>query len=162
MRIPNQDEFPSHPGGQCTLTLARDSEADWKTSILFRIAHLGCDHQRIAATAKHLNVGELPPRGSLYDEIDRAVRTIQAEHPHQIWVYRGWCMFITLTFLTSLVVSILTGKRVLFFVWGFATVSYSFNIFHMRHHRGKIVYAIAWLDKLTRPLYSVTRMYKVP
>jgi len=33
-------------------------------------------------------------------------------------------------------------------------VSYAFNIFHMRNHRGKIVYGIQWLDRLTFPLYE--------
>ena len=155
MRIPTPEEFPSHPGGQCTLALARDSKPEWKQGTLFLVAHFGCDHQRIAATAKRLNVGELPSRGSLYDEVDQAVRNVHADHPQQVWVYRCWCLLITILLPTTLVLAILTGNRVVFFVWGFANISYAFNIFHTRLHRGRIVYGIQWLDKLTHPLYEV-------
>ena len=154
MRIPTEEEFSAHPGGQCTLSLARDAVDEWKKETIFLIAHLGLDHQRIAATAKHLNVGTMPKRGPLYDEIDNAVRKIQVEHPYQIWVYRFWCLLLTIAMVASLFGFILTGHRCLAPLVGFLAVSYAFNIFHARIHRGRIVYGIHWLDRLTFPLYE--------
>ena len=158
MKIPTREEFPSHPGGQCTLALARDFDApadEWKQGTLFLVAHLGLDHARIAAQAKHLKVGALPKRGPLYEEIDAAVRKIKAEHPYQIWIYRGWCVILTVLLVTSMVAYIRSGHPGLAALWGALVVSYAFNIFHCRIHHGKIVYGIKWLDRLTLPIYEL-------
>ena len=157
MKIPTMEEFPSHPGGQCTLAMARDVDTpadEWKKGTLFLISHLGLDHTRIAAQAKHLKVGELPKRGSLYEEIDAAVRKVKAEHPYQIWIYRGWCLTITVLLVTSMAAYIQSGHPGLGALWGALAVSYAFNVFHSRIHRGKIVYGIKWLDRLTLPIYE--------
>jgi len=152
MRIPTNQEFPLHPGGQDTLLLAREHD-DWK-ELMFLSAHLGCDHDRISKTAKHLGLGELPQRGTLYHDIDAAVRKIKMRHPNAVWVFRFWCLFITLVLSTSLVMFDLTGREEYAAAFAMSTVSYAFNIFHTRNHRGGKVYDIAWLDRLTLPLYE--------
>jgi len=155
MKIPTKEEFPSHPGGQSTLSLVREKDDKWK-GVMFLTAHLGCDQDRVAKTAKHLGVGEdLPKRGKLYNDIDAAVRRVKLQNPNAVWVYRFWCLFITFTIVASLVLFVLTGQTMYCCVFGASNLSYGFNIFHTRNHRGGIVYGIGWLDRLTYPLYEL-------
>ena len=157
MKIPTRAEFPTHPGGQCTLGLARGilTAEEWKKGTLFLTAHFGLDHARIAAQAKHLNVGALPKRGPLYEEIDAAVRKVQAEHPNQIWVYRAWSLMLPIALAASMAAYIQKGHCWLAAVWVGLVISYAFVIFHTRLHRGRIVFGIKWLDHLTYPIYEL-------
>ncbi|CAB9511416.1 Acyl-lipid (7-3)-desaturase [Seminavis robusta] len=152
-------DFPNHPGGQDTLNGARDhSHKDF----LFLTAHIGLDLDgHITQAAKSRGI-TLPQRGPAYNEIYAALRHIIQEHPEQVMIYRAWCLFLTVLFPTVNIAFIMTGSPVWAVTWGLVVVSYAFNIFHMRNHRGGKVYGIGWLDQLTEPIYDfMDRTYAI-
>ena len=146
--------FSDHPGGTTTLNLARHHS---RPDILFLSSHLGVDlHGRVASVARSKGVQDvLTKTGPLYDRIHEAILHISKQQRRHVNIYRGWCLFLTLALLPAAAAFIWTGGLLSMLALSFLMLSYSFNIFHIRHHRGGTVYGIPWLDKITAPLYHV-------
>mmetsp|Transcript_2335 Transcript_2335/g.6501 ORF Transcript_2335/g.6501 Transcript_2335/m.6501 type:complete len:402 (+) Transcript_2335:83-1288(+) len=144
-------EFPNHPGGQSTLAFARESK---RPDLLFLSYHLGFDlNGRIAKTAKSKKV-TMPNTGPMYNEMHEAVIRIRKEHPEQYWIYVGWCLLTTVAMIVLFPMWIKYPNWFTTPTLAFLMVTYSFNIFHMRHHKGGNLYGIPWLNKLTEPFYD--------
>ena len=108
---------------------------------------------KIAAVAKKMNVNT-PTRGEVFQDVHKAIQQIKAEHSFQHWVYVGWCLFTTIALPIVFVSFLLNPSAILSVLSAFLWVTYSFNIFHMRNHKGGNLYGIKFLDNLLNPIYD--------
>lgn len=147
MRIPSH--YLDHPGGQNNLDIARKNT---RPDLLFLSYHVGQDFDKIALKCKEKGV-TMPARGPLYDELHAAVKEVIRQHPEQRYIYMGWCLLTTAILPYSYVQWLLdmTLFSSLFFL--FWLITYAFNIFHMRHHKGNL-YHHKILNCITEPFYD--------
>lgn len=144
--------FKDHPGGQTTLEMARQSKYP---DILFLSYHLGYDLDGIITCVAGKRMVKLPERGSLYNDVHEAVARIKAEHPFQHWVHVIYCLLITILLPMCLFWWLRNPTILNSALVAFIQVTYSFNIFHTRHHKGGNLFRNKFLNDLTSPFYYV-------
>jgi len=145
------DKFDEHPGGEVLLQLGRDSK---HPDILFLSYHIGLDIDgKIAAIAKKRNI-ETPTRGEVFQDVHNAILQVKKDHAIHHWVYVAWCLFTTIALPVVFSWFILSPNFILSLLSAFLWVTYSFNIFHMRNHKGGHLYGIKALDDTLNPLYD--------
>jgi len=144
--------FKLHPGGQHHLKSAAQSECP---ALLFLAYHMGCDLDgRIAGTVKALGI-EMPEYGELFADVHALVRKVKEDHKYQHLVFVVWCLIITAGLFASFTWFMFTPTKAAAIFVALVFELYFLNIFHTRHHKGKKLYGIPWLDKLTAPIYEV-------
>eukprot|EP00758_Cryptobia_borreli_P013956 Tbor_TRINITY_DN5883_c1_g10::TRINITY_DN5883_c1_g10_i1::g.6514::m.6514 len=146
------EKFDTHPGGQSTLNMARNSG---HPDFHFLMYHLGFDHDKIRKECKRRGV-IFPKTGPFYEELHEAVTKVRKQHPEQYYIYCGFCILLTIL-LPSLYYqyAFVCPQWWMTVLLSLVMISYFFNIFHMRHHKGSNVYRNKFLNRITEPLYDV-------
>ncbi len=153
-------DYPGHPGGRRHLELAREHA---RADLLYLSNHLGRDHRIIEAVARTRGI-QLPDglRTATYDQLSAAAARLRREHRGHLFAYRAYCLLVTLGLPAAWVWYLLSLSPASAALFGFLLVTYSFNVFHMRHHLGGRLYSAdaprragwpAWLDRVTAPWY---------
>lgn len=145
--------FLTHPGGQTTLDMARTSRLP---EYHFLMYHLGFDLDgKIKKSCEARNIN-FPKRGPFYEDLHQAMLKVRKEHPEQTYIYQAYCLFLTVALpLTVVYWMTNTPSYGLDFTVAALMVSYFFNIYHMRHHKGSVLYrGHNWLNAITDPLYT--------
>lgn len=149
MKIP---EYKGHPGGETNLQVGRKST---RPDLLFLSYHMGLDLDgRIARQCKEKGV-TMPERGPFYNEVHKAVQKVLKENPNEKYVYRGWCLLTTVLLPFLYTWWVRTPSVVNALLLSFFIVTYFFNIFHMRNHKGGMLYHNKFLDAVTKPFYDM-------
>ncbi len=153
-------DYPRHPGGRRHLELAREHA---RADLLYLSNHLGRDHRLIEAVARTRGV-QVPSglRTELYDQLNDVAARLRRQHRGHVLVYRAYCVLVTLGLPAAWVWYLLSLSSASALLFGFLLVTYSFNVFHMRHHLGGRLYSAggprrtgwpARLDRWTGPWY---------
>ncbi len=143
--------IPDHPGGQALLQLAANHE---RPDLLFFSHHLGCDMGRIRALAARREIA-IPMQSEMFDELSAMVADVSLQHRRHESLFEIYCLMVTLAWPITYFGFAVAGSLAGTIAFGAVMLSYSFVIFHTRHHRGGKVYRHAGLDLLLRPVYDL-------
>ena len=143
--------FPTHPGGQANFKTGVESK---RPDLLFMSYHLGRDWKRIESTfvSKTSRGDVLPSKSKLFLQLDEAARRVLTNSRGLFNFHRFWCALLIVLLIVFVVVHAIYLSLATCLILSFLFISYSFNVFHMRHHTGGNLFGWKPLDEFLNPI----------